>query len=358
MKLKMPLFRLFGNIERVDQDTRTVVGYCYRNADPGDGWIVPRNVMERMTADYMQYANVREMHQPSAVGKVTDLTWDDNGCLMRAQIVDDQAWEKVVAGVYTSYSIGVKPSKVTRSGRKNKLEEGSWYETSLVDRPADPGSVFTISRAEGDDTEFEVDVDDEVEVGRAADPEQGNDDDITRAAFAEAMSKREKYTLRYAAMDVLGDLLYQVQESSSTNKQAEIRTICAEFADYISPIIGRGEFGGSVDLDGELASLKRSADGHQTEIETLNRAIGDRDATIEALTRRVAELEAQPDPSQPRPVVNAEAVIKRLRESQEAKQSNTDVVDAEREILNRDWRNASEAERRQALDKLAELRRG
>ena len=91
----MHLLRLFGTIERRDDEQRTIEGYCYRNADAGDGWVVPRDVMERMTAEYMKFANVREMHQPSAVGKAVDLIWDAHGCLMRAKIIDDQAWAKV-----------------------------------------------------------------------------------------------------------------------------------------------------------------------------------------------------------------------------------------------------------------------
>jgi len=358
MKLKMPIFRLFGNIERVDEETRTVVGYCYRNADPGDGWVVPRDVMERMTTDYMAYANVREMHQPSAVGKVTELTWDANGCLMRAQIVDDQAWEKVKAGVYTAYSIGVKPSKIKRSAGKKHLEDGSWYETSLVDRPADPGSVFTISRAEGDDTEFDVEVVDD-DVTRSDDQGLEDAQPLTRGTFADMMGQQEKYTLRYAAMEVLGSILYDIQESKSTNKAGEIRSACSEFADYIAPIIGRGEFGGPESVLAEATALIRGvATPDPAEIETLNRTITERDATIEELRRRVEELEAEPDPTQNRPIVNAAEVVKRLRDSHEAKQANTDVAEAEREVLSRDWSNATDAERRKALDRLAELRRG
>ena len=56
----MHLLRLFGTIERRDDEQRTIEGYCYRNADAGDGWVVPRDVMERMTAEYMKFANVEE----------------------------------------------------------------------------------------------------------------------------------------------------------------------------------------------------------------------------------------------------------------------------------------------------------
>ena len=54
----------------------------------------------------MKFANIREMHQLSAVGVAKEAAVDDKGLYLGAKIVDDQAWQKITEGVYKGYSIG------------------------------------------------------------------------------------------------------------------------------------------------------------------------------------------------------------------------------------------------------------
>lgn len=351
MTERMQLLRLFGTIERRDDNERTIEGYCFRNADAGDGWVIPRDLMERMTADYMKFANVREMHQPSAVGKAVDLIWDDAGCLMRAKIIDDQAWAKVTEGVYTGFSIGIKPVKLTRNAGKKTLVDGAWYETSLVDRPADADATFvTLSRMD-EATEFEVEIDDPEQFAAAV-----------RGAFADKMAMIEKSTLRYAAMDCLSSLLYDIQGSDSNSKESDVRTACSEFAAYIAPIISRGEF--ESETLGEMVA--RAVSEHESDDLTISRAMLEqaktdmvaRDAEITRLSARVAELEALPDPDQARPMLNVAEAIKRM-----AQKPASDDVDrtalAERrdEIMRTNWSTRPGHEKNAAMLELAEIKR-
>lgn len=347
----MHLLRLFGTIERRDDEQRTIEGYCYRNADAGDGWVVPRDVMERMTAEYMKFANVREMHQPSAVGKAVDLIWDAHGCLMRAKIIDDQAWAKVAEGVYSGFSVGVKPSRLTRSAGKKTLVDGSWYETSLVDRPADADATFVTLARIDDATEFEVEIDDSDEFAQ-----------VVRGVFADTMAKREKSTLRYAAMDCLSSVLYDIQSSDSSSKESEVRTACSEFAAYIAPIISRSELEAE-SLGDVVARIASDAAAAKDEaMEVLRSASQIESAAlneeIQRLNARVAELESLPDPNQARPMLNVAEAIKRMaRNAEDGDDGRAALVERRDEIMRTNWATRTPEEKHNALLELAEIKR-
>lgn len=50
--------------------------------------------------EHLEFANIREMHQLSAVGTAKEASVDDKGLYLAAKIVDDTAWGKVTSGVY------------------------------------------------------------------------------------------------------------------------------------------------------------------------------------------------------------------------------------------------------------------
>ncbi|MGH6990793.1 MAG: DUF6582 domain-containing protein, partial [Stellaceae bacterium] len=94
---------------------------------------------------YMAWANVREMHQASAVGVAKEANVDDKGLYIGAKIVDDDAWKKVVEEVYKGFSIG---GDVTR--RDGATITGlDLIEISLVDRPANPDCRIDVVKAAG-----------------------------------------------------------------------------------------------------------------------------------------------------------------------------------------------------------------
>lgn len=144
MKIKeIKLNQWYCPIERRDDESRIVEGYTFVNEEVGDGYRLTRAAMEAASSDFMRFANVREMHQPNAIGVVESLTWDDTGCLVRVKVVCDKAWEKVKSGVLKGFSVGAKPV----ISRGKTVLSCIWSELSLVDRPFDPGALF-IQRAE------------------------------------------------------------------------------------------------------------------------------------------------------------------------------------------------------------------
>lgn len=136
--------KLFAAISKVDEENRMVWGYASTGARDSQDEIVTQDAIKGAWDDYMQFANVREMHQPSAVGVVKEYTFDDNGVFIGTHVVDDAAWTKVMAGVYKGFSIGGKKlpggyDPITKTITALKLTE-----ISLVDRPANPEALITM----------------------------------------------------------------------------------------------------------------------------------------------------------------------------------------------------------------------
>ena len=138
--------KLYAPIAKIDEAQHMVFGYASTEALDSQGEIVKREALEAALPDYMRFANIREMHQPSAVGVATEAEMDERGLYLAARIVDPAAWEKVTAGVYKGFSIG--GSVVQRdTAQKHVITAVKLSEISLVDRPANPEAVFTMYKA-------------------------------------------------------------------------------------------------------------------------------------------------------------------------------------------------------------------
>lgn len=136
---------LYVPFQKSDDEKRMVYGYCTSEALDSQGEVVKRSAIEKAWADYMEYANVREMHGPSAAGVVKEYSHDTEGTFIGVKVVDDNAWKKVKEGVYKGFSIG---GRVTKK-KANLIEGIILSEISLVDRPANPDAKFTSYKMDG-----------------------------------------------------------------------------------------------------------------------------------------------------------------------------------------------------------------
>jgi hypothetical protein len=100
--------------------------------------------------DGKSLGNVREMHEPSAVGKLVALDFDDElkQISVGARIVDVTAWQKCAEGVYTGFSIGGQYVKAWKDGAFTRFTADP-AEISVVDNPCVPGAHFTAVKANG-----------------------------------------------------------------------------------------------------------------------------------------------------------------------------------------------------------------
>jgi hypothetical protein len=102
-------------------------------------------------------ANVREMHQPSAVGKGVQLVAEDGAQYVKSKVVDRDAVVKVIEGVYSDYSVGIAKPRIVhdRTARNGRIVDGEIVELSLVDRGANYNAHFAIAkRAKGGGVEY------------------------------------------------------------------------------------------------------------------------------------------------------------------------------------------------------------
>jgi phage head maturation protease len=133
--------RFYWPIAKVDAEQRMVWGYASTEAKDEQGEIVTREALSAALDDYMRFANIREMHQPSAIGIAREASVDDKGLYLGAKIVDGAAWQKVVEGVYKGFSIGGRVTARDPDDRK-VITGVTLTEISVVDRPANPEAVF------------------------------------------------------------------------------------------------------------------------------------------------------------------------------------------------------------------------
>jgi HK97 family phage prohead protease len=133
--------RFYWPIAKLDHEQRMVWGYASTEAEDEQGEVIRRDALAAALADYMRFANIREMHQPSAVGIAEEAAVDDKGLYLGARIVDGEAWAKVAAGVYKGFSIGGHVTARDPADR-HVITGLALTEISVVDRPANPEAVF------------------------------------------------------------------------------------------------------------------------------------------------------------------------------------------------------------------------
>lgn len=144
-------FTFFMPIAKLDRDRRTVSGYASTPTKDSDGEIVTLEAVKAALPDYMNWRNIREMHALKAVGTAEEANMDSRGLYLTAKIVDDNAWQKCVEGVYKGFSIGGR--KLAKTGDKiTKLE---MTEISVVDRPANPDCRINIAKRAKDSLDAE-----------------------------------------------------------------------------------------------------------------------------------------------------------------------------------------------------------
>jgi hypothetical protein len=151
---------LFAQIAKIDESKHEVWGVATAEIVDKEGEIFDyessKPYFKRWSdeiskaTDGKSLGNVREMHEPSAVGKLVAIAFDDDVKQIRvgARIVDSVAWQKCMLGVYTGFSIGGAYVKAWKDGEYVRFT-ASPVEISVVDNPCLPGAYFTAVKADG-----------------------------------------------------------------------------------------------------------------------------------------------------------------------------------------------------------------
>jgi len=162
VRLSMPL-------TKVDEGRRMVSGFAsLDNLDKQDDIVTT----EASMAAFAKFrGNIREMHQPSAVGKMVSFKEEKyfdpeskkfyKGVFVSAYISKgaQDAWEKVLDGTYTGFSIGGRMNKWDDAYDENLeksirvIKEYDLIELSLVDSPANQfANIMSVEKVDGVNT--------------------------------------------------------------------------------------------------------------------------------------------------------------------------------------------------------------
>jgi hypothetical protein len=156
----MKSMNIFAQIAKIDESKHEVWGIATAEIVDKEGEIFDyessKPYFKRWSdeiskaTDGKSLGNVREMHEPSAVGKLVAIAFDDDVKQIRvgARIVDSVAWQKCMLGVYTGFSIGGAYVKAWKDGEYVRFT-ASPVEISVVDNPCVPGAHFTAVKADG-----------------------------------------------------------------------------------------------------------------------------------------------------------------------------------------------------------------
>ena len=159
VRLSMPL-------TKVDEGRRIVSGFAsLDNLDKQDDIVTTEASMEAF-AKFR--GNIREMHQPSAVGKMISFKEEKyfdpetkkfyKGVFVSAYISKgaQDAWEKVLDGTYTGFSIGGRMNKWDDAYDEKSdkpiriIKEYDLVELSLVDSPANQfANIMSVEKVDG-----------------------------------------------------------------------------------------------------------------------------------------------------------------------------------------------------------------
>jgi hypothetical protein len=158
--------RLSMPISKVDRERRMVHGFATLDNLDRQGDVVPAEASIKAFETFR--GNLREMHQPIAVGKVVsfkpDKYFDEetkkfyNGVYVSAYVSKgaQDTWEKVLDGTLTGFSIGgeIDDSEDIYDDEMNKayrvIKEYKLSELSLVDNPANQfANVVSIEKVDG-----------------------------------------------------------------------------------------------------------------------------------------------------------------------------------------------------------------
>jgi Caudovirus prohead protease. len=172
--------RLSMPFSKVDQERRIVSGFATLDNIDKQSDIVTTDASLKAFAKFR--GNIREMHQPTAVGKMVSFKEDKyfdpeskkfyTGVYVSAYVSKgaQDTWEKVLDGTLSGFSIGGRMNKWDDAYDEKAdapvriIKEYDLVELSLVDNPANQfANVLSIEKVDGVDVVTGIDANTELE---------------------------------------------------------------------------------------------------------------------------------------------------------------------------------------------------
>jgi hypothetical protein len=147
-------FQLNIPISKIDEEQRVVTGIATSEALDSQGDIVDYEASKKAFSEWG--GNIREMHNPVAIGKGIDVQFDDASkqVIVSAKISEsadgENAWIKIKEKVLTGFSIGGRVFEVAKDKGvegANRVLDYALSELSLVDNPACPDATLLMVKS-------------------------------------------------------------------------------------------------------------------------------------------------------------------------------------------------------------------
>lgn len=277
-------------IHRIDEKNRMVWGLATDETVDAQDEIIDYEATKKAVAEWREWANIREMHSPSAVGVAQEIVLDDasRSLWIGAKIVDDVAWRKVRDGVYKGFSIGGKALRklLEHVGGQTvrRVVEYILLEISLVDRPANPSARFELVKRDGGTAMHDEET---LDMSKMADTEDAED-------AAESSGDEEQQTETSEEASEEGAETEPGEEKASMTADM-VKSIVIGLLKELGLVReeGQGMAGQGMALAAEVENLRKSLDvmarqgmAPQSHLETLTTQVVQQDVrTTEALTK-------------------------------------------------------------------------
>lgn len=143
----LDMIKMFAPLMKIDEDTRMVYGYATTSTTDSQNEIVELEASFQAVDDWRKWATIKEMHRPETAAGIAPVIEKHagKGVYIGAEIVDDQAWRKCQKKVYKGFSIGGRVLERSKDN-PNRITKYELIEISLVDRPANPDSMFVVMK--------------------------------------------------------------------------------------------------------------------------------------------------------------------------------------------------------------------
>ena len=338
--------RRYVPFHKVDEEQRMVWGRATDETVDSEFDVIDYGATKAAVAEWTQWRNIREMHQPSAVGVAVEITLDDaaKALDLGVRVVDDEAWRKVKEGVYKGFSVAglVFDVVMTKLDGQDirRITRYALTEISLVDRPANPSARFSMLKRDASRlSKFDLE-ERAMQVRNAFYAEHQAEIDNDKADFYCQTVETDPDRVIVAAGGKLYEYAYTLGATGITfgePSEVEIRYIptqgaaTEEAATEEAPAEAEAETAGEEEemamavvvgdlLKAQIAPVATSMDTLAKRVAALETA----SETLAGLAKRVAVLEAQPVATAP--------VVRVLPVANDASQPADEVVVLDRMI--------------------------
>lgn len=149
---------VFVPFKKIDEENKRVYAYLTTGDLDHDGQRVDMRAVARALPEWLEWGNIREMHQKIVAGVVQpeNAKIDDIGLFAGIDVLRDDTWKLIKGGGYKGVSIGLSDVVVRKSADapNGLLTDGGdngkpfkIIEASFVDRPANPACKIVAFKA-------------------------------------------------------------------------------------------------------------------------------------------------------------------------------------------------------------------